>query len=49
MGQFSVTIYGAAGSILSDIQHPVKGLMWFGLHAHPANGWCIGKSPPHDK
>jgi len=22
MGQFSVTIYGATGSVLSDIQHP---------------------------
>ena len=25
MGQFSVTIYGATGSVLSDIQHPGKG------------------------
>jgi len=27
MGQFSVTIYGATGSVLSDIQHPTLDLM----------------------
>jgi len=28
MGQFSVTIYGATGSVLSDIQHRVDRISW---------------------